>query len=178
MKKPSLDSLGLDLLETTVGERVWSLGLPFLTCAGFFAAAAAGWWELALGCAVLQSYFTYASVSHDLAHRTLRLPRWLNGILLSLIEGMSFRSGHAFRVTHLEHHRHFPDAEKDPEGAVAGMPWWRALLEGLIAQPRWWFWALGRARAETGGGLSGKGWRLSCGRSGVHGFRWGWLICW
>lgn len=143
MKKPSLESLGVDLLETTTAERVRCLALPFVTCAGFFAAGERGWWVVALGCAVLQSFFTYASVSHDLVHRTLRLPAWLNELLLFLIEGLSFRSGHAFRETHLHHHRRFPD-EDDLEGAAARMSWWRALLEGVIAQPRLWGWALVR----------------------------------
>lgn len=146
MRKPSLELLGMDLLETTLGERVRSLVLPFLTCGVFFAAAAAGCWWGALVCAVVQSYFTYASVSHDLVHRTLRLPGWLNEALLFLIEGMSFRSGHAFRATHLQHHRKFPDLKEDPEGAAAGMPWWRALAAGPSAQPRLWFWALRRTQ--------------------------------
>ena len=141
MKKPALESLGLDLLQTTVWERVRGLLLPFFTCAGFFAAGSHGWWGLALGSAVLQSFFTYASISHDLVHRTLRLPPWLNETLLCLIEGISFRSGHAFRATHLHHHRKFPD-ESDLEGAAAGMSWWGALADGLTAQGRLWLWAL------------------------------------
>ncbi|WP_052573485.1 fatty acid desaturase [Haloferula sp. BvORR071] len=145
MKKPSLESLGLDLLETTPGERWRCLLLPFATCAGFFAAAREGWWWLALICAALQSFFTYASVSHDLVHRTLKLPAWLNESLLSLIEGLSFRSGHAFRASHLNHHQKFPH-DDDLEGAAAKMSWWRALLDGVTAQARMWCWALRRAK--------------------------------
>jgi beta-carotene hydroxylase len=111
MTKPSLESLGLDLLRTTWWERWRCLLLPFATCPAFFAAGWQGWWWVALGMAILQSFFTYASVSHDLVHRTLRLPTWLNEWLLMLIEGMSFRSGHAFRMTHLHHHQHFAEAD-------------------------------------------------------------------
>ena len=156
MKKPSLESLGLDLLETTRGERVRSLALPFLTCAGFFVAATYGWWVVSLACAVLQSFFTYASVSHDLVHRTLRLPGWLNEVLLSLIEGLSFRSGHAFRATHLHHHQRFPQAA-DLEGAAARMRWWGALLDGLTAQGRLWFWALQHTRGSSRKWIIGEG---------------------
>lgn len=156
MKKPSLESLGLDLLETTTAERLRSLTLPFLTCAGFFAAAAHGWWCAALLCAVVQSYFTYASVSHDLVHRCLRLPGWLNETLLCLIELMSFRSGHAFRVTHLQHHQKFPD-EDDPEGAAAGMSWPRALINGMSAQPRLWRWALRHTQGAKRRWIAGEG---------------------
>jgi len=156
MKKPSLESLGLDLLETTHGERLRCLLLPFLTCIGFFLVGAHGWWWLALLCAVLQSFFTYASVSHDLVHRTLRLPAWLNEILLSLIEGLSFRSGHAFRVSHLNHHQKFPH-DDDVEGAAAKMSWWRALLDGMTAQPRLYVWALRRAKGSSRRWILGEG---------------------
>lgn len=147
MKKPSLESLGTDLLRTSVWEKLRCLALPFLTCPGFFIAGAHGWWALALLLAVLQSYFTYASVSHDLVHRTLRLPAGLNEILLCLIELMSFRSGHAFRVTHLHHHRKFPH-DDDMEGAAAKMTFWRALLDGVTAQPRLWIWALRHSKGR------------------------------
>jgi beta-carotene hydroxylase len=144
MTKPSLESLGLDLLQTTRWERWRCLLLPFATCVGFFVAGLRGWWVVALGTAIMQSFFTYASVSHDLVHRTLRLPKWLNELLLCVIEGLSFRSGHAFRVTHLNHHQHFPDAE-DLEGAAARLSWWRALLDGVTVQPRLWLWAYRRS---------------------------------
>ena len=144
MKKPALETLGNDLLQTTVWERVACLALPFLTCAGFFHAGASGLWILMLLCAVLQSYFTYASVSHDLVHRTLRLPPIANEFFLTAIEALCFRSGHAFRETHLHHHRRFPQ-DDDLEGAAARMSWWQALLDGVSAQPRLWWWALRRS---------------------------------
>lgn len=148
MNKPSLDSLGIDLLHTSVWERLRCLVLPFVTAVGFFWAGDRGWWWLALLCAIMQSFFTYASVSHDLVHRTLRLPRWLNELLLTAIEGLNFRSGHAFRVTHLHHHQSFPSAD-DLEGAAARMSWWRALLDGVTAQPRLGWWALRHSRGAN-----------------------------
>lgn len=156
MKKPSLESLGTDLLHTTMWERIRCLALPFLTCAGFFAVGSQGWWWAAMFLAILQSYFTYASVSHDLVHRTLHLPRWLNEGLLCLIELLSFRSGHAFRVTHLHHHRMFPH-EDDVEGAAARMSWWRALIDGVLAQPKLWAWAVRHAKASDRRWLIGEG---------------------
>ena len=47
---------------------------PFLLTAAFFVLAARGLWLFALACPVLLSFLTYASISHDLVHRTLRLP--------------------------------------------------------------------------------------------------------
>jgi len=148
MKRPSIQALGSDLLDTTIVERIACLALPFLTMAGFFWAGSREWWFLALFLAMVQSFFTYASVSHDLVHRTLRLPHWLNEGLLALIEGINFRSGHAFRATHFHHHRHFPDPS-DLEGAAARMSWWQALLDGVTAQARLWWWAFSHS---SGGG--------------------------
>ena len=75
---PSLSELGHDLLQVSWPRKAWSLALPFALTAAFFAFAARGWWVAALACPVLLSFLTYASTSHDLVHRTLRLPAWLN----------------------------------------------------------------------------------------------------
>jgi beta-carotene hydroxylase len=146
--KPSLESLGVDLLETSVAERIRCLVLPFATALGFFVAWHQGWWAVSLLCGIAQSFFTYASVSHDLVHRTLRLPPWLNECLLCAIEALCFRSGHAFRMSHLVHHR-CPLGPDDIEGAAARMGWLAALWEGLLAQPKMWFWALRRSQGAA-----------------------------
>ena len=135
---PSLEELGRDLLRVPLWRRVLSLVTPFLLAGAFFLLASRGLWLLALACPVLLSFFTYGSVSHDLVHRTLGLPRWLNEVLLSAIELLAFRSGHAYRQSHLHHHGHFP-AEDDLEAAAARMPLRRALLEGLTLQWRLWY---------------------------------------
>lgn len=144
---PSLDELGRDLLDVPAWRRAASLMIPFALTAGFFLLASRGWWLPALACPVLLSFLTYASTSHDLVHRNLRLPRWLNEALLCAVELLAFRSGHAYRAVHLHHHAKFP-AEDDLEGAAAGMPWWRALLEGVALQPRLWAFALRRPGAH------------------------------
>ena len=46
---------------------------------------------------------------HDLVHQTLRLQRWWSSFWLSTIELLSLRSGTAYRLSHLHHHRHFLD---------------------------------------------------------------------
>lgn len=144
---PSLDELGRDLLDVPGWRRALSLMLPFVLTTGFFVLAAHGWWLPALACPVLLSFLTYASTSHDLVHHNLRLPRWLNEALLCTVELLAFRSGHAYRAVHLFHHARFPD-DDDLEGAAAGMPWWRALLEGVALQPRLWAFALQRPGAH------------------------------
>ena len=138
---PSLQELGLDLLRVPLWRRVLSLLLPFVLCTAFFVLASCGHWLLALACPVLLSFFTYASISHDLVHRTLGLPRWLNEVLLSAVELIALRSGHAYRLSHLHHHARFP-AEDDVEAAAARLPFGRALLDGVTLQWRLWFRAL------------------------------------
>lgn len=140
---PTLHELAPDLLRVAVWRRAVSLAAPFGLAALFFLFAARGIWVGALGCAMLLTFLTYGSISHDLVHRNLHLPRWLNEALLTAIELITFRSGHAYRVVHLHHHAHFPAAD-DLEGAAAAMSWWRALLDGVTLQPRLWRFALRR----------------------------------
>lgn len=140
---PTLDDLGRDLLRVPVWRRVVSLSAPFILAALFFVLAWEGQWMAALACPVLLSFLTYGSISHDLVHRNLHLPHWLNEILLSLIELLAFRSGHAYRAVHLHHHASFP-AEDDLEGAASKMSLPRALVEGIGLQGRLWFFAMRR----------------------------------
>lgn len=140
---PSLDELGRDLLVVPRWRKVASLVAPFVFVALFFVLAAQDQWIAAAVCPVMLSFLTYGSISHDLVHRNLGLPRWLNEILLSAIEMLAFRSGHAYRVVHLNHHAHFP-AEDDLEGAASKMSFVGSLIEGLTLQPRLVLFALRR----------------------------------
>ena len=146
---PPLDSLGSDLLVLPVWRRAVSLMTPFALVVAFFVLASRGLWITALGCPVILSFITYGSVSHDLVHRTLRLPRWLNEPLLCAIELVAFRSGHAYRFTHLHHHARFP-ADDDMEARSARMTFVGALLDGVTLQPRLWIFALRSAKHERG----------------------------
>src|SRR5688500_16585846 len=94
---PSLDELGRDLLAVPLWRKVASLVAPFIFVALFFILAAQGEWIAAAVCPVMLSFLTYGSISHDLVHRNLGLPRWLNEVMLSAIEAVAFRSGHAYR---------------------------------------------------------------------------------
>ena len=144
---PALDVLGRDLLRVPVWRRVVSLVAPLVLTALFFVLSAQREWVAALACPVLLSFLTYGSISHDLVHRNLGLPKWLNEILLTLIELLAFRSGHAYRAVHLHHHARFP-ADDDLEGAAAKMSFVRALIEGVGLQARTWFFAMRREGAH------------------------------
>ena len=144
---PSLERLGRDLLVVAWWRRALSLAAPFALALGYFACAYDHRWTAAIACTMLLTFLTYGSVSHDLVHRTLRLSPRVNEVLLCAIELLSLRSGHAYRVAHLNHHAHFPDAD-DLEGAAAAMTWWRALLDGMTLQPRLWWLAMRRQRRD------------------------------
>jgi beta-carotene hydroxylase len=144
---PSLDEIGRDLLAVPVWRRAVSLAFPFALPPLFFLFAARGWWLAALACPVVLSFVTYGSVSHDLVHRTLRLPHGLNETLLCAMELIALRSGHAYRFTHLHHHARFPH-DDDVEAAAARMPLRRALFDGFAQQPRLWWYAFRHAARE------------------------------
>lgn len=140
---PSLNDLGLDLLCISPARRVITLATPFLCVALYLAFASLRLWPLAVLTLMYLSFVTYGSISHDLVHRTLGLPRRVNDFFLTVIELIAFRSGHAYRLAHLHHHARFPH-DDDVEGAAARMSLLRTLAEGMIFQPRIMLWALRR----------------------------------
>ena len=138
--QPSLKELGGDLLCVTWWRRLFTLAAPFLAMACYVLFACYRCWSLAIASVMVLSFVTYGSTSHDLVHRTLRLPRRLSDFLLSLIELLSLRSGTAYRLSHLHHHRHMLE-ENDAEGATAHGSLLRAIGSGPTMQIRLWIWA-------------------------------------
>ena len=141
--KPNLLQLAPELFRISKRRRVFTLCLPFIYVALYFIFAGLSWWPLAALSLVALSFVTYGSISHDLVHRNLGLPRVVNDLFLSLIELLALRSGHAYRMAHLHHHARFPGAD-DVEGAAAKMSFPRTMLEGVIFQGKIWFWAVRR----------------------------------
>lgn len=90
------------------------------------------------------SFTTYGSTSHDLVHRNLGLPRWLNQLLLSLLEMLALRSGHAYQAAHLHHHARYPH-DDDIEADASRMSLFRSLWEGVVFQPKIVRWAWNHA---------------------------------
>ena len=80
------------------------------------------------------NFVTYGSISHDLVHRSLGLPRTLNDLLLCVIELLALRSGHAYRAAHLHHHARYPHID-DVEATVARESWLGALAGGVMLSP-------------------------------------------
>src|SRR4051812_36058799 len=108
---PPLRELGLDLARISPFRRLVSLALPFLWFGAYFSFASRGWWPPAVFALAALSFVTYGSISHDLVHRNLGLPPAVNDVLLSLIELLALRSGHAYRAAHLYHHGRFPSQD-------------------------------------------------------------------
>lgn len=137
---PALRTLGTDLTTTGRARRLLVLGRPF------------GFGALAVGLAVsgrpvltvvamVPLFLSVVVAAHDLVHSTLGLSRRAEDVLLCLVGLLVLESGHAYRASHLQHHRRWPEPGDDPEGDPARMPLWRALAEGPVFLPRLWLWA-------------------------------------
>src|SRR5205807_9259748 len=121
-----------------------SLSLPFGWILLYVLFASWHWWPLAVFCLVSLSFVTYGSISHDLVHSNLGLSKQTNDFFLTLIELLSLRSGHAYRMAHLHHHARFPH-DDDIEGAASRMSLTRSLFEGMVFQLKIWRWAIRQA---------------------------------
>lgn len=144
---PKLKEIAPDLTRLSRFRRTLSLALPFLYVTLYFYFAALRWWPLAVLALMALSFVTYGSTSHDLVHRNLGLRKTTNDVLLSVIELLALRSGHAYRLAHLHHHARYPQRD-DIEGAAARMSLMRTLLEGVIFQLKIWFWAVRQPKQQ------------------------------
>lgn len=144
VRLPGLDVLGRDLLEVTPARRFFTISIPFVLIAAFFHFAKLGLWMPAFGSVVLLSMLTYGSSSHDLVHQTIGLSKFWNHFWLSLIELLCFRSGTAYRLSHLHHHQHLLDSS-DIEGSAVRLSLLQTLLTGPTMQLRLWLWAWQKA---------------------------------
>jgi fatty acid desaturase len=143
---PRLEGLGRDLLATTRRQR-WVAGArPLAVVAAYAAAAWLGWWWLT-PLIVFLIFVAVVTVTHDLVHGSLGLGPRQTAWALFLFGAVLLESGHAYRSSHLQHHRHFPGPD-DPEGDPARMTIWRAVLHGPVFLPRLWWWAYRRAGGQ------------------------------
>lgn len=143
---PLLCELGNDLVHTTAWQRRTALARPFLLLAVFAILPVLGWWWLA-PLVVFLIFVAVVTVTHDVVHGSLGLtPRqtefWLFALGVLLLE-----SGHAYRLTHHQHHRIFPGPD-DPEGDPARMSFWQSVWWGPCFLPRLWCWAWRRSEAQ------------------------------
>jgi fatty acid desaturase len=140
---PSLRELGDDLLTTTPRQRNLALARPFIGVACFALAAVMHWWW-ATPVIVFGIFVAVVTVTHDVVHRTLGLSARRTDIWLFVLGTVLLESGHAYRMTHHQHHRLFPDPA-DPEGYPAELSLLGAVVYGPVFLVRLWVWSVRRA---------------------------------
>ncbi|RKS67762.1 beta-carotene hydroxylase [Actinomadura pelletieri DSM 43383] len=153
MTLPKLSELGTDLLVTTRPRRILTLSLPYAGIALFASAWLAGWWWLTPLIA-FGVFVAVVTATHDVVHRSLGLGWRSTEWALFLLGAVLLESGHAYRATHLQHHRTFP-SDDDPEGYPADLSAVGAILYGPVFLIRLWWWAYRRA------GTTGRLWLLA-----------------
>ena len=141
---PRLADLGTDLLVTTRPRRIFTLSLPYVGIAPLFAGAWIAGWRWLTPLIVFGIFVAVVTSTHDVVHRSLGLGGRTTEVALFLLGAVLLESGHAYRATHLQHHRTFPSHE-DPEGYPANLSALGALLYGPVFLVRLWLWAFRRA---------------------------------
>jgi fatty acid desaturase len=140
---PTLAELGEDLLQTTARQRRLALARPYVGVAVFVVVAALGWWWIT-PLVVFGIFVAVVTATHDVVHRTLGLSVRATGVWLFLLGLVLLESGHAYRMTHRQHHRLFPSPD-DPEGYPADLSLAGAVLYGPVFLVRLWCWSFVRA---------------------------------
>jgi beta-carotene hydroxylase len=143
---PRLEELGSDLVRTSRRQRWLACTRPFLLLAAYGVAVSFGWWWLT-PIIVFLIFVAVVTVTHDVVHGALGLGPRQTDWALFIFGALLLESGHAYRTTHLQHHRVFPGPD-DPEGDPARLTWWGALLYGPVFLPRLWAWAYRRQRGR------------------------------
>jgi beta-carotene hydroxylase len=146
--QPRLDTLGRDLLVTTRRQRLLACARPFLGIAVYAAAAWCEWWWIT-PVIVFLIFIAIVTVTHDVVHDSLGLSPRQTEWALFIFGAVLLESGHAYRTTHLQHHRIFPGPD-DPEGEPARMKFGTAVLYGPFFLARLWWWAFRRQRGNLG----------------------------
>jgi beta-carotene hydroxylase len=143
---PSLDELGSDLLITTPAQRRIALARPLMGLLMYGVAVYAGWWWLT-PIIVFLIFVSIVTVTHDVVHGSLGLSRRQSEWALFFMGAVLLESGHAYRITHHQHHSNFPE-EEDPEGYPAKISLPGALLYGPVFLWRLWWWAHQRSKGQ------------------------------
>jgi beta-carotene hydroxylase len=140
---PALSELGPGLVGTDRRQRRVALGRPYAGVLVFAALAWAGWWW-ATPLAMFAIFVAVVTVTHDAVHGCLGLSRRATDWALFALGAVLLESGHAYRITHLQHHRTFPGPD-DPEGYPARLSFVGAVCYGPVFLVRLWIWAYRRA---------------------------------
>jgi beta-carotene hydroxylase len=143
---PRLEELGADLLVTTPRQRRIALARPLIGVGVYAVAASLGLWWLT-PVIVFLIFVAVVTVTHDVVHGSLGLRRRQTDWALFLMGAVLLGSGHAYRTTHIQHHRLFP-SDDDPEGYPAKISLLGAVLYGPVFLYRLWWWAYCRNKGR------------------------------
>jgi beta-carotene hydroxylase len=132
---------------TSPRRRAIALARPFLGVALFAVVAWLGWWW-ATPLVMFGIFVAVVTVTHDVVHRSLGLGRRATEWALLATGAVLMESGHAYRITHLQHHKRFPN-DDDPEGYPAKLGFVGAICYGPVFRVRLWLWAYARGRQRT-----------------------------
>jgi fatty acid desaturase len=144
MNQPTLAELGADLLETTRRQRLIALSRPYVGVLAYAVAAWLRWWWLT-PLVVFGIFVAVVTVTHDAVHRTIGLSARATNWALFATGLVLLESGHAYRATHIQHHRLFPHPG-DPEGYPASLSMIGAICYGPAFLARLWWWSYRRGR--------------------------------
>jgi beta-carotene hydroxylase len=143
---PALTEVAGDLLVTSPHQRRVALARPYLGMVVFALVAWLGWWWLT-PLVMFGIFVAVVTVTHDVVHRSLGLRHRGTEWALFLLGTVLMESGHAYRTTHLQHHRLFPSRD-DPEGYPAELSFLGAACYGPVFLVRLWWWAYRRTRED------------------------------
>ena len=118
----------VDLLRLETREVVHELLISLPWLAGSLAAAAGGYYPVALACSFM-FFLTGLRQVHNAFHHALGLPRVASDGVMLALSVLMLGSMHAVQINHLRHHRHCM-AEDDVEAMGARLPALYALLLG------------------------------------------------
>jgi len=146
LRIPTLEQLGRDLLATTARQRRIALWRPYAAVALFTAVAWVGWWW-ATPIVAFMIFVAVVTVTHEVVHRSLGVTRRQTDWALFFMGLVLLESGHAYRATHIQHHRLFPH-DDDPEGYPANLSLLGAICHGPVFLVRLWRWAFRRDQSR------------------------------
>jgi len=147
LRLPTLEQLGPGLRTTAARQRWIALLRPYAAAALFTIAAWAGWWW-ATPMVAFVIFVAVVTVTHDVVHRSLGLTPRQTDWALFLMGLVLLESGHAYRATHIQHHRLFPH-DDDPEGYPANLSLLGAICYGPVFITRLWWWAFRHNRSRS-----------------------------
>ena len=146
--RQAMDDARLDkatLFQTSLARSLGHIAWDWLCLfAATWAVLQWAWWALPAALfAIGNRQRALGNVLHDLAHRNVsRRPKTNDWIAQLVVAPLLFADFEQYRKTHLAHHKHLGDPQRDPdfmESAGTNRNRWRATFRANLFDPRLWF---------------------------------------